>query len=70
MKSKSGIIREIKRNQMIRSYESLMKEYPDAKTMSREEAVDYLINLEDSGKINISFETRNHLISCKIDWFN
>ncbi|VAW44064.1 hypothetical protein MNBD_GAMMA04-2151 [hydrothermal vent metagenome] len=70
MKIKSDTIRKIKRGQMIRSYESLVKEYPDAKTMSREEAVDYLISLEGSGKINISFETKNSIISCKIHWFN
>ena len=64
------VVRTLKRNQLIRSFDSVIKEYPSALEMGREQAADQLILLEDEGKIVISFETFNNRVSCKIDWIS
>jgi hypothetical protein len=64
------LIRTLKRNQLIRSFESVVREYPDALSMGREQAVDHLLSLEDDGKILIRFEAANDCLLCKIDWLS
>lgn len=66
----SDTVRALKRNQLIRSFNSLVKEYPKALEMGREQAVDHLLLLEEAGKIVISFETMNSIVLCKIDWIS
>ena len=64
----SDTVRTLKRNQLIRSFDSVVKEYPKALEMGRDQAVDHLLLLEEDGKIMISFETINSIVTCKIDW--
>lgn len=64
----SDTVRTLKRNQLIRSFDSVVKEYPKALEMGREQAVDHLHLLEEDGNIVISFETINSIVTCKIDW--
>jgi hypothetical protein len=64
----SDTVRTLKRNQLIRSFNSVVKEYPKALEMGREQAVDHLLLLEEDGNIVISFETINSIVTCKIDW--
>ena len=64
----SDTVRILKRNQLIRSFNSVVKEYPKALEMGREQAVDHLHLLEEDGNIVISFETINSIVTCKIDW--
>ena len=41
------VVRTLKRNQLIRSFDSVIKEYTSALEMGREQAADHLILLED-----------------------
>ncbi len=66
----SNTVRTFKRNQLIRSFNSVVKEYPKALDMDRDQAVDHLLLLEEEGKIAISFETMNSIVMCKIDWIS
>jgi hypothetical protein len=66
----SNTVRTLKRNQLIRSFDSVVKEYPNALKMGREQTADHLLLLEEEGQIVISFETMNSIIMCKIDWIS
>jgi hypothetical protein len=59
-------VRNHKRNQLIRSWQSVLKEYPPALGMEKELAADWLLSLEDAGKLNISFELVGELIEAWI----
>jgi len=60
------IARELKRNQLIRSWGSVVREYPPAIGMDKDKAADYLLALEDQGKLTISFECVDELIEVRI----
>lgn len=62
------VLLSLKKNQLIRSFDSVIKAYPSVKNMEKNKAVEYLLTLENEGKIIISFETINYQILCKIDW--
>ena len=64
------VIRKLKRNQLIRSFDSVVKEFPKAQSMGRSQSADHLLALEDEGKIIISFETVNSHLLCKINWLS
>ena len=66
----SDTVHTLKRNQLFKSFNSVVKEYPKALEMGREQAVDQLLLLEEEGKIVISFETINSIVTCKIDWIS
>lgn len=66
----SDTIRTLKRNQLIRSFNSVVKEYPKTHEMGRGKAVDYLLLMEEEGKVVISFEKINSIVMCKIDWIS
>jgi hypothetical protein len=68
MNNHAEIARTLKRNQLIRSYSSVVRIYPKAKGMTPEQSADQLIRLEDEKKINISFYTDNNYVLCNIDW--
>ena len=63
-------VRKLKRNQLIRSFDSVVKIFPNALNMGRSQIADHLLALEDEGKIIISFETVNNHLLCKIDWLS
>ena len=63
-------VRKLKKNQLIRSFDSVVKYFPNALIMGRSLAADHLLTLEDEGKIIISFETVNNHLLCKIDWLS
>ncbi len=64
------IVRSLKKNQLIRSFDSVIKEYPNAINMEKDKAVEHLLLLESERKIVISFESGNDHIRCKIDWIS
>lgn len=59
-------VRKMKRNQLIRSWQSVVIEYPEVADIEKEQAADFLLSLEDAGKLNISFECIDKLIEARI----
>ena len=60
------IARNMKRNQLVRSWRSVVREYPPVNGMDKEQAADYLLALEDQGKLTISFKCVDELIEVQI----
>ena len=62
--------RRLKRNQLVRSFQSVVTQYPKAAGRRREEVVDELIALEDAGRLSIEFDTVEHQIICRLSWLS
>ena len=62
-----ALARQVKRNQLIRSWESVIEAYPPVAGMEKEEAADWLLALEDHGKLKIFFECVDELIEARIE---
>jgi hypothetical protein len=60
------IARQVKRNQLIRCWQSVVNEYPPVAGMEKEQAADWLLALEDQGKLRISFDCNNELLEPRI----
>jgi hypothetical protein len=58
--------KRVLRNYLVRCHSLLSKEYPPVSSMEPEQAADHLIGLRDAGKIEISLNTVDDLIHCKI----
>jgi hypothetical protein len=61
------LARKVKRNQLIRSWSSVVKAYPPVAGMGKEEGVEWLLALEDQGKLSISFDCVNELLEARIE---
>ncbi len=61
------LARKVKRNQLIRNLPSVVNVYPPVAGMGKEEAADWLLALEDQGKLIISFDCVDELIEARIE---
>ena len=56
------------RNHLLRCFKDIVKEFPDIGDMPKEEAVDYLLELRQEGKVMIKLNTVGDLIKTQIEW--
>jgi len=60
----------ILRNHLRRCFTSVVKEFPDIKHKTKEEAIDYLLKLREERKIKITLRTVNNLVKTEIEWIS
>ncbi|MGV3486326.1 MAG: hypothetical protein ACO1RT_18045 [Planctomycetaceae bacterium] len=61
------VARQVLRSYLVRCHRFISEEYPKIANMTPEQSADYLLQLQDTGRISILLNNEsNHFIGCKI----
>ncbi len=61
---------DVLRNHLLRCFNDILEKFPDLADMSKEDAVEHLLNLRRQRKIKITLNTVDNLMKTKIDWIS